>query len=151
MANGTLVRDSRPANPSGQKGGGAGLALLGAGAIGLLGFGAYELLKSKSGSSSSPVECPGAVFTDAGTAYCIPGMPAGSLVQDPTSTISIVNAQGQRQGFTDLSLVQACGYDLDRLVQISGIRREAIPLGAVISQTGICPTQSSEESPPVGL
>jgi hypothetical protein len=86
-----------------------------------------------------------------GVASCIGGMPAGSLVQDPTSTISIVNPAGQRQGFTDITLVNACGYDLDRLVQISSDRREAIPLGTIISTTGICPPQSSEESAPVGV
>ena len=89
--------------------------------------------------------------TTPGGGGCLIGMPAGTLYQDNSSTIGIVNPAGQRQGFTDLALVTACGYDLRRLVQISGARREAIPLGAVISTPGICPPQSSEESPPVGL
>jgi len=50
VANG-VVRDNRP---SGQGGGGGGL-LLALGAVGLLGFGGYELLKPK--SSSSPGVC----------------------------------------------------------------------------------------------
>jgi hypothetical protein len=78
-------------------------------------------------------------------------MPVGSLVQDPSDTISIISSPCQRQGFSNLALVEGCGYDLERLVQISGTRREAIPLGAIISTPGICPPQSSEESAPVGL
>jgi hypothetical protein len=122
---------------------------------------ALWLASRNSGAACSPActggqSCVNGTCTASGTCpqvdgFCVTGAPPGMLVQDETTTISIINPQGQRQGFTEIALVEGCGYDLDRLVQIGGPRRESIPLGAVISTAGNCPPQSTSSSAVVGV
>jgi hypothetical protein len=79
---------------------------------------------------------------------CLCPIPTGTLAQDPELSIWIVDAAPAGSGLPCVrrSIVSEangtrCGYDWNRIVEISLERSQAMPLGADVPLTGACPPQ----------
>lgn len=130
----TLLRAERARRDRRRREGGGGGAVLLVGAAGLLGFGAWELLKPKScppgwalingqcQPAPTPVPVPVPVPVPHPTPTPTPGAvcpPVGSLVRGtPSGALYIIVAGGKRQ-FASLAVVTDCHYNTNQIINVA--------------------------------